>query len=89
MAVAALVVSIVAILVAGISSFYADKSARIEEGSLEIERARRLQERRPCLSGIIKFELVIGVGLPAKHRIRPQNITIRRIPSEVVHMLTV
>jgi hypothetical protein len=60
MAVAALVISIVAVLVAGASAFYARQSVAVDAGSLEIERSRRLQERRPRLSGIIKFDLTTG-----------------------------
>jgi hypothetical protein len=54
-------------LVAGVSAFYARQSATAERqsatadaGSLEIERARRLQEWRPHLSGIIEFDLMTG-----------------------------
>jgi hypothetical protein len=53
-AVTALVISIVAVLAAGASAFYTRVSAKADKGSLTIEQARHLQERRPDLSAIFK-----------------------------------
>ena len=51
MAIIALVVSIVALLVAVASAGYTRRQATAAEGSLTIERERRLEERRPRLTG--------------------------------------
>lgn len=51
MATIALVVSIVALLVAVASAGYTRRQATAAEGSLTIERERRLEERRPRLTG--------------------------------------
>jgi hypothetical protein len=52
MATIALVVSIVALLVAIGSAGYTRRQATAAEGSLTIERERRLEERRPRLTGM-------------------------------------
>ena len=54
MAVAALVVSILAILISALSALYTRRSAKAEEGTLAIETARRLKERQPQLSARIE-----------------------------------
>lgn len=58
MALASLLISVLAILIAIASVVYSRRQATASEGALAIDRERRLEERRPRLSG--KVERVDG-----------------------------
>jgi hypothetical protein len=54
MAIASFILAIVAILIALASAGYTRRQAVAAEDVREIEQARRLEERRPCLSGKVE-----------------------------------
>jgi hypothetical protein len=62
MAVAALVISIVALLASVASAIYTRTNAVAMKGVHKIERERRLQERRPRLAGVIQVGSPPGAG---------------------------
>jgi hypothetical protein len=68
MTVASLIVAILALMVAIASAIYTRREVSATEGALAIERGRRLEERRPRLSG--KVERVVTRSRGAVFRLK-------------------